>query len=143
MGDEIEGYKLVDFQPDIVTNAGRRVDRSRLVLEKGGQREVLVKGQIRNKSEKFLLLVSLLDREIFRTRVGESFTYRGKTFEIRDISSRGVSILDRELNKMTLVPVLSDLEKFQLKSSANPLGQQIPGPDSISPGPYKTGVKGR
>jgi hypothetical protein len=143
MGDVVEGYKLVDFQLDIVTNGGRRVDRSRLVLEKGGTKETLVKGQVRNKSEQFLLLISLLDRQTFSTRVGESFEYRGKKFDVRDISPRGVTVLDRELKEASLVPPISEQEKSELLGTAGPEGLQNSVERMAAPGGRRPGGRGR
>ncbi len=106
MGEEIEGYKVTSYD-----EAG-----SELILEKDGRQTPLVKGRVISRSERSIVLISLVDyQRLPPVRVGETFELKGNEYKVIDIRRNGVLIRDLADNETTLVSRLTETERMEIQ----------------------------
>lgn len=125
MGDVVDDYKLVAFEEDITQDGIRKVDRSRLILEKDGKQEVLIKGEARSKSEHLVALVSLLDGTRLTARVGETLSYKGQNFKLVELGRDKVRVQDLQTQSSIEVPKLTSEERMDLTGAGEAMGAPI------------------
>jgi len=95
MGEVVEGFKLVRYEPDSKTGPhGNRIDTSRLVLERDGREIVLVANQDFSGQDFRAELVLLTDDTRYRVLVGDDLTVRGRSYKVIDIDGSRVLIRD-------------------------------------------------
>lgn len=107
LGDEIEGFKAVEFVVD--PQEGPTV-----VLQQGDTKVRLVKGKAVERHEMIAELVFLVDRNRFVVRIGDTVKVKDHEYKIVDIKRDGVLIRDVKTNKDTVVGPLSETEKSDL-----------------------------
>lgn len=117
IGDEVEGYKVLEYHERIEQADGGKVDRSSLTLDKDGSSVELIKNVALTKHEKMALLVFLIDGADYRVRIDDLIELRGKKYKIIDIQRDQVVIRDMQTGKDTPVVQLSIDEKNQLRES--------------------------
>lgn len=100
IGDEIEGYKVVEYVP--AAAAGPIV-----VMQQGDKKIQLIKGQAVQQEELIAQLVFLLDRSPIRARVGDVITLKDQQYKVVDIKRNSVVIRDVKTDKETVVPMLT------------------------------------
>lgn len=79
MGEEAEGYTVIGYEPD--APEGLPV----LVLQQGDKIKRLVQGQIVDEEALVARLVSLVDRNAFAVRIGNTFSLEGTEYKVVDI----------------------------------------------------------
>lgn len=107
LGDEIEGFKAVEFLVD--PQEGPTV-----VLQQGDTKVRLVKGKAVERHEMIADIVFLGDRSPYKVRIGDTMKVKDHEYKIVDIRRDGVLIRDVKTNKETLVGPLSETEKNDL-----------------------------
>lgn len=115
MGDTVEGYKLVEYEPIVVTNGNRTINRSKLTVQQGESQVVLIKDQLRNISETIMGLISLLDKEQITTRVDEDFEYKGQQFRVLDLNAAGVVVEDLQTGETSTIARITPEERAALR----------------------------
>lgn len=120
IGDQVEGYKVLDYQERIEQTADGKVDRSTLTLEREGSQIELIKNVALTKHEKMAILVFLIDGSDYRVRIDDVIELRGKNYKIIDIQRNEVVIRDMQTGKDTPVVQLTFDEKTQLRDARNP-----------------------
>jgi hypothetical protein len=107
LGDEIEGFKAVEFVNDPQEGAT-------IVLQQGDTKVRLVKGKAVERHEMIAELVFLVDLSRHRVRIGDTLKLKGHEYKIVDIKRDGVLIRDVKENKETMVGPLSEAEASDL-----------------------------
>jgi hypothetical protein len=118
MNEEVEGYKVVKYEPNITTNAaGKKIDKSVLTLEKDGKPIELVKDRALTRHEAIALILFLIDRSKFTVQVDEEIEVKGRTYKIIDIRGGRVLIRDIQTGKNTPIKRLTEEERRTLRTS--------------------------
>jgi hypothetical protein len=101
LDEEIEGFKLAKYEEKFETKAGGtaglKKDVSELTLQRGDKTIRLVKGQDVQYDEYVAHLAFAVDNTEIAKRVGETFTLRGRKYQVIDIDSRRERVLIRSL----------------------------------------------
>lgn len=122
IGDVIPdtGYTIVKHDP-----ANRT-----LTLSRDDQQILLRQGEVREDTERVLILRSLLDGMTLETRVGETFTTHGNTYRVLNRLPDGVRVKETGgEEKEYLVRPLTDEERASLQRSSGAFGRPEGFPD--------------
>lgn len=126
IGDVIDGYKVVSYEPRISQTPSGKVDESVLTLRKGDRIVPLVKNQAMTRYESVAFLVLMTDGSRFVVRVGDTITVRDRVYKIVDIQRDGVLLRDVQSGSEVLVTHISDSEKEKVWGKLQK-GQGSPG----------------
>ncbi|HMP72100.1 MAG TPA: hypothetical protein PKE55_02450 [Kiritimatiellia bacterium] len=108
IGEEVEGYKVVRFEPDAPEG------RETLVLSQNDKEIRLVQGRVIDAQAKIALMVSLLDGSRYRLILGEEFEKLGKNYKVVDIREDRVVIRDLTAERDNTIGLISSEERQQL-----------------------------
>lgn len=96
MGDEIQGFKLIGYEPQTRPGPLGPVDASVLVLDRAGKRIRLVVNQDYREQDRVAELIFLVDESTYRVEPGEDVTVGGYQFKVIDIAADHVIIRDEK-----------------------------------------------
>ncbi|MCA1809210.1 MAG: hypothetical protein LC725_07160 [Lentisphaerae bacterium] len=109
LGDTVEGYKLVDFEPrkEEVQRGGMTImeDVSRLHVEKDGRRVTLTLGRGTGQGARMAQFLFELDGSRHLLEVGGQMVLKNMTFKVVDIRNDGVVVSDQSSGQEQLIPV--------------------------------------
>jgi hypothetical protein len=111
VGEEVEGFKVVEYQPDAAAGPT-------LVIKQGETTIPLALGQAITEQELVADIISLLDRTRRQVRIGDTLTVKDFKYNVVDIRREGVLLRDEKSGKETLVGMLTDSEKLLMLQSA-------------------------
>jgi hypothetical protein len=118
MGDEIEGYTLVRYEPDSrVGPQGNRVDTSRLVLERDDREIILVVNQEFSGQDFRAELVLLTDDSRYRVSVGDDLVVRNENYKVIDINRNRVLIRNENSGETIRIHPRSQEERMPTDDS--------------------------
>jgi len=110
IGDEIEGFKVLEFLPS--TPEGTAI-----VVKQGDSTIRLVKGKAITQHELVADVILMIDRSRFRLRVNDTFKVKEQEYKVIDIRQDRVLIRDVKTNQSMEVGLLTLDERNQLMSS--------------------------
>ena len=87
IGDEVDGFTVARYNPD-------DAEGPMLLLEKDNKMIRLIKGKAITQYELFANLVFLINREVFRVKVGDAVTLKGVEYKVVDIKRDRIFIKD-------------------------------------------------
>ncbi len=125
IGEVVEGYTIAEYKENFVKKEGRKIDRSMLILKKGGNSIILPKGKVKSKYERTALLVSLLDRSKRVVKVNDQFELKGQAYKVIDIKTDRVLIQDIITGRKTTVIPLSAFDDVKSKDVERDLLEPI------------------
>lgn len=113
IGEEVEGFKVVEYQPSAAAGPT-------LVIKQGETVIPLALGQAVTEQELVADVVSLLDRTRRQVRIGDRISVKDYTYNVIDIKREGVLLGDEKSGKETLVGMLTESERLTLQGGAVP-----------------------
>jgi len=116
IGDVIDGYKVVSYEPRIRKTPTGKVDESVLTLRKGERVIPLIKNRALTRYERVAYLVMLTDASRYVVHVGDTITIRERVYKIVDIRRDGVLLRDVHSGSEVLVTRITEGELNQVKS---------------------------
>jgi hypothetical protein len=131
MGETVEGYKVINYEPKTVERGGKKLDLSVLTLDKDGKQIQLVKNKPVTRQEWEAAIIFLIDGTRYHVRIEDDIDLMGHSYKVIDIKPVGVLIRDKETQKDTEVGRLSDSERARLLDSRN--RSEETGPNMTSP----------
>ncbi len=114
IGDQIEGFKVLEYVPNAPEGAV-------IIVQQGDTRIRLAKGKVSTTFETVADMIFLIDRTRQRVRQDDTITIKDREYKVIDIKRDGVLIRDEKTKKNTLVGPLSESERSALMS-----GQENP-----------------
>jgi len=115
IGDVIDGYKVVGYEPKIRKTPAGKVDESVLTLRKGDRLIPLVKNLALTRYERVAYLALLTDASRFVVHVGDTITVRDRIYKIIDILGDGVLLRDVQSDAEVLVSRIAESELQELR----------------------------
>ncbi|MBN1269255.1 MAG: hypothetical protein JXB04_06695 [Kiritimatiellae bacterium] len=138
IGDEVEGFTVVEYRENITQGPYGPIDKSELILQKGSETIRLVKNELRTEYERAATLIFLIDAERYQVRIGDTFKLKGREYKVIDIGQDRVRIRDVETGKDATIGRISEGELMDLRQlrggGETPLsrpGSPVPG---LAPG---------
>ena len=115
IGEEIEGFKVVEYQPNAAAGPT-------LIIKQGDTVIPLALGQAVTEQELVADIVSLLDRSRRQIRIGDQISVKDYSYNVIDIRREGVLLRDEKSGKETLVGMLTESERLMLQGGTGPVG---------------------
>jgi len=102
LGEEVEGFKVEKYEPNIVTakvgQVIQRIDKSILTLKRGGKLITLEKNQNVSYNEFIAHFVFALDGTKYVKKIGERFALKNKEYEVISIDFRQEKVIIRRIS---------------------------------------------
>jgi len=127
IGDVIDGYKVVSYEPKIRKTPAGKVDESVLTLRKGDRIVPLVKNMALTRYERVAYLALLTDASRFVVHVGDTITVRDRVYKIVDIRRDGVLLRDMQSGAEILVTRIAESELQELRKKLQGGGRSSEG----------------
>lgn len=135
MGDEIEGYKVTQYED-------KSAEGPAITLQQGATTIRLIQGRVINQEARTAELIFLLDGTRFRRQIGDDLKLKDLVYKVVDIKADRVVLRDERDGKESVVAPISQDERNRLQAEsisttaaapANPVPLTVESNPSTSP----------
>ena len=129
LGENAEGYTISKYDEDITVDpkSGKRVDKSRLTLEKSGKKIVLTKGEPQPSNQREVVFVLITDESRYRVPLDGDLKIGNDVFKLEGIEGTSALIRGREDGELKRIPQITreELMEIREKRKPGPMGQAM------------------